>query len=812
MINSSFSILGEQAQLPIFEVNRKGLASYVSDAFCELLKTPKAVLLGVPLYKLLASEELLAYITNDGGAITPNNEGSTEAVIKLEVALPSSPEKYNLTLWASEEQEGSWRGLLTETSIASENTTFTDSRFKALEELLINQSGTPLFNTLALGLLNMLHADVVFIGELMEGGQNMGNISMAASIGFPAMTSYSLVHTPCEEIMEDVTACYYSHDVHKLFPKDEILKDYGIEGYVGVPLINSQGHSIGIIVALYQSPVASPELAVAVLEMISRVVATEMERSQVVSGDLYRYKALINSMTEGVVFYDITGEVMTHNVAAEGILGTSSDELEAGNILFKDWDAIDENRMRVPVDKYPAYITLKTQRPCHNVTLGFKRKGEEVWLNFNTEPIWNDEGQFIGTMATFFDISSLKLAQESLEKSEERFRHLFDSMSEAIVIINKQGEITLANNAVTTCFGYKVNELLGKSFTMLAPPNQRKKQWQILQLFFQLSDVKNYLIGGDKEMLGLRANGTEIPIEINLTHIIIDHLPHIICSIRDMSQNRRYLQLETAYKKITDSVQYAKRIQMALLGGHQGVIDAFKETCIFFSPKDVVSGDFYWFEEKQRLNMINGKATTQSLKILIVADCTGHGVPGAFMAALGNAFIHEIVNEHHVVEPHHILSALNTKIITTLQKQVDVELHDGMDMGVIVLDEGKKHLYFAGARHSLYMIRNGVLDYVRGTGHSLGGKTRLNTEQKYEKHTIAFQEGDRFYLSTDGFQDQFGGPNGKKYMRSKFKQLLIDLCKVPMEQQEGVFREELETWRGIKEVQTDDVLVVGIEM
>ena len=226
----------------------------------------------------------------------------------------------------------------------------------------------------------------------------------------------------------------------------------------------------------------------------------------------------------------------------------------------------------------------------------------------------------------------------------------------------------------------------------------------------------------------------------------------------------------------------------------------------------MVSGDFYWFEEIQRLHIVAGVPTTQRLKILIVSDCTGHGVPGAFMAALGNAFIHEIVNEHHIVEPHHILMALNTKITSTLQKQDGIALRDGMDMGIIVWDEQKEQIYFAGARHSLYMLRDGELNYIRGDGHSLGGKMRTDAEHNYNKQTIATKSGDRFYLSTDGFQDQFGGPEGKKYMRSKFKQMLIDLWDTPMNQQAAIFKDELETWQGHKEVQTDDVLVIGVEI
>jgi PAS domain S-box-containing protein len=471
----------------------------------------------------------------------------------------------------------------------------------------------------------------------------------------------------------------------------------------------------------------------------------------------------------------------------------------------------------VPIDELPFMKTLRTLQPQHQVVLGLRRPRDHhrVWLSINAEPIWSEGGELAGVVSTIADITENKLAKDQLARSESRFRLLFESVSYAIVIVDERGVIMMTNPAAGECFGYDAKELVGKPVATLIPSDDGGNMPSLLREAFQTPLAQGHEPGLRTEIEGRHADGSEIPLDVTLTHLAIHQHRYVLCTMKDISEDRRYIELERAHKKITDSVRYAQRIQMAQLGNYQDIVSAFKDATIFFSPKDIVSGDFYWFTKVQRLHFDEKamRSETQTLKILVVADCTGHGVPGAFMAALGNAFLHEIVNEHHVIEPHRILSLLDQKIVSTLQNRGSVSMDDGMDMSVLVLDEQQRLLHFAGAKQIMYAVRQGAIEQYKGAPYSLGGKQlERNGQKRFLKETIAIQPGDRYYLASDGFQDQFGRESGRKYLRSNFRKLLLRLADVPMNEQAACFAEELNAWKGLQASQTDDILILGIEV
>lgn len=268
--------------------------------------------------------------------------------------------------------------------------------------------------------------------------------------------------------------------------------------------------------------------------------------------------------------------------------------------------------------------------------------------------------------------------------------------------------------------------------------------------------------------------------------------------------------LSDALKEITHSIEYAKRIQKAVLGNPQELISSFRQGFILFEPRDIVSGDFFW-----HANIPGGPEKpdndTGEIKVLIAADCTGHGIPGAFMTIMGNALLDEIVNERGMIQPDHILQELDQKVMTTLQTRDGVEgTNDGMDMAVLMIDEQKQQAHFAGAKSPLWFICEGEIHEIKGSKYPVGS-TQYQSPKTYESHTLTLKKNTTFYLFSDGFQDQFGGTDDKKYLRSRFRRFLLSISHFPFSKQKSLLQTELETWKG-GNLQTDDILVIGIQV
>ncbi len=271
---------------------------------------------------------------------------------------------------------------------------------------------------------------------------------------------------------------------------------------------------------------------------------------------------------------------------------------------------------------------------------------------------------------------------------------------------------------------------------------------------------------------------------------------------------RKTAIIEKKNKNITASINYASRIQKAIIGNEDAVSSNFKESFILIKPKDIVSGDFYWYTEVKRLGTIKGTDDRQSIyfKIIAAADCTGHGIPGAFMTVMGNALLDEIINENKVTNPSRILSVLDRKLLMKLRQH---NVNDGMDIAMLIFDDENHIVTFAGANNPLYYVRDGEMHQVRGAKFPIGS-TQYKTKKKFESHSIDYLPGDTFYIFTDGFQDQFGGEEGRKYYKKSFRELLLRISSLPMKEQKIILEEELMQWQG-DQAQTDDILVIGIK-
>lgn len=271
-------------------------------------------------------------------------------------------------------------------------------------------------------------------------------------------------------------------------------------------------------------------------------------------------------------------------------------------------------------------------------------------------------------------------------------------------------------------------------------------------------------------------------------------------SVIEISAQKKII--EEKNKDITDSIKYAKRIQEVILPPQENATPLFSESFILFLPKDVVSGDFYWYCRKG------------DKKLVAAVDCTGHGVPGALMSMLGNAFLNEIVNEKNILQPSEILSELRHRVKTALKQTGEVgEAKDGMDMALLCFNDDNTVVEYAGAHNPLWIFKKGPGGYAlkeygadkRPVGYFIGKSL------PFTNHTIELEKGDTLYIFSDGYGDQFGGPKGKKFKSAQLRQLLLSVQDSSMTEQKNILQQAFIEWKGRHE-QIDDVCVIGIRV
>lgn len=255
-------------------------------------------------------------------------------------------------------------------------------------------------------------------------------------------------------------------------------------------------------------------------------------------------------------------------------------------------------------------------------------------------------------------------------------------------------------------------------------------------------------------------------------------------------------KLKIAYSEIKDSISYAKRIQESILPAEHMITDVFKDSFIFYKPKDVVCGDFYWFTK------IGDEA------IIAAVDCTGHGVPGAFMTVIGNSLLNQIITFSGVTNPSSILSQLDQKLHQTLKQHGNIITNDGMDAAVCRYKISKNEITFSGAKRPLYYYKKGELVEIKGNKSPIGSFTH-NLDKNFSEHKIQVSKDDTLYIFSDGLQDQFGGSEGKKFMISRFRNMLNSIQSLSMKDQAKKIEKEIASWQMDYE-QTDDMLLIGI--
>jgi serine phosphatase RsbU (regulator of sigma subunit) len=261
--------------------------------------------------------------------------------------------------------------------------------------------------------------------------------------------------------------------------------------------------------------------------------------------------------------------------------------------------------------------------------------------------------------------------------------------------------------------------------------------------------------------------------------------------------NKQKKIIESKNKDITSSIRYAKKIQEAILPSERSIKKYLPNSFVFYRPRDIVSGDFYWFKHSHDVSYI------------AAVDCTGHGVPGAFMSMIGNTILNKLVPDYHT-QPAQILNSMRKEVITTMEQGEENSQQDGMDIAFCAINHRTRVLEYAGAFNPLCLFRDGELIETRADRMPIGsyfGKI----DKEYTNHSMELKAGDSFYIYSDGFQDQIGGKGDRKYSSKNFKKFLQTIHEQDPESQLMHIENEINEWKG-KEEQLDDMLIIGVKV
>ena len=433
------------------------------------------------------------------------------------------------------------------------------------------------------------------------------------------------------------------------------------------------------------------------------------------------------------------------------------------------------------------------------------KKKEEKWIRVIGIPSYQKD-EIVSLYGLVQDINERKQYEDTLE----RLAVIAQKTSDLIVVTDRKGRVEWVNDSFTRVTEYTFEEVKGKKPGKLLqgvdtnPEHVKKIAEGIAKQKPFSQEILNYTKSGKPYWNYINITPI-LDEEKNLTRFIgiqynITKLKNAEQQILIKNQQLKMMldTLEVQKNDIISSIEYAQRIQKAVLSDEEKGLQKFKNSFVFYQPRDIISGDFYWFSdlgEKQ---------------VVIMADCTGHGVPGAFMTMLGATALNEIINEGDVADPAEVLYLLDKKILQNLHSGKNT-VEDGMDLGVLFFEKDQQRILYAGAKIPLYYKHpKSQMNIIKGSTFPVGS-SQFQGKKKFENHQIDWQEDTWFYLASDGFQDQFGGENNKKFMIPNFRGLLSSMSHLGSEQQCSRLQEAFGNWKQDKD-QTDDVLVVGVQI
>jgi PAS domain S-box-containing protein len=511
---------------------------------------------------------------------------------------------------------------------------------------------------------------------------------------------------------------------------------------------------------------------------------------QQVENEQRRTQILLENASEVITIYEADGIVKYVSPSVERILGYKAEEM----VGVSDIEYIEQGR-----ERFQKMFQDLLQYPDERITIEFtyrKKSGESVWLESTGNNLLNDP-VIKGIVLNIRDITERKRAEK-----EERMRGQMQALSEnsldLIFRLDKEARVYYVNPTIKQYTGIDkevyLQNLLNEE---ILPAPVIERFLQAIQAIERREVKQSYEIEFPSIMGNRNMSVNAIP-EKNAENQVesILFVAHDITELKAKEE-----QLREIYKKVQDSINYAKRIQEAIMPETSILQRFFADSFILFRPKDVVSGDFPWLVEKDK-------------DVYIAAvDCTGHGVPGALMSLIGYFLLNNIVDTHENLSASAILDLLDEQVTKTLRQDTpDSVTKDGMDISLAKINVEQQLLEYAGAHRPLYYLNaeNGELDEIKGNKFPIGGAQYRN-RTNFDNFSIQYKPGDIALLFSDGLPDQFGGPDNRKFSPKRIRDILKNSLNVPMTQVDISMNQELNEWmKGGEVKQTDDILVIGI--
>ncbi len=500
-----------------------------------------------------------------------------------------------------------------------------------------------------------------------------------------------------------------------------------------------------------------------------------------------RMQLLLENASEVIAIYEEDGAIRYISPSVETILGYSQKEMQGSN----DIDNVHPDRREM----YQNIFTQLRENPDQKVTAQFEyraKNGDYIWLestgtNFMSNPAIHG-----------YILNSRDITERRRAELEQRMRSKMQALSENSLdlITRLENEaISYVNPIIETYTGKVPSHFLNKKIKEAELDSRILEGW--LRVVEQVNSSNDKV---STEMAFPSAMGDRV-MQVNAIpeYDENDVIESVLVVSHDITERKVIeLEIQNKNKKINDSINYAKRIQNAILPNNRIISKALPDSFILYKPRDVVSGDFPWFVQIKN-------------DIFIAAvDCTGHGVPGALLSLIGYFLLNDIVRSRKIAEPGKILDMLDEGVTQTLrQDQDDSATKDGMDIALCRIDTETGEVEYAGAHRPLYMMKDGVMDEIKGNKFPIGGGIYKN-QTNFTTTKFKVSKGDSVYFCSDGFPDQFGGPEIRKFGPKKVREIIEKVHHEPMEEAMKTFDKEWESWRADHK-QTDDVLLIGIK-
>ena len=501
-----------------------------------------------------------------------------------------------------------------------------------------------------------------------------------------------------------------------------------------------------------------------------------------------RMQLLLENASEVITIYEEDETIRYISPSVEPILGYTQKEMMGSS----DADKVNPEH----VEEFKSMFKSLLQNADEQITIQYEYKtkdGNYIWIestgtNFMSNPAIH------GLIVNSRDITERRRAEQ-----EQRMRSKMQALSE-----NSLDLITRLEDDSISYINPVIEEYTGKSPSRFL--NQKIKEADLAQNVLDkwLEIIEEVNQTNDKV-----ASEMDFPSEMGDRIMQVNAIPEfddnqklesVLVVSHDITERKMIeLEIQNKNKKIADSINYAKRIQNAILPNNNVITKVLPDSFIFYKPKDVVSGDFPWY-----------------VKIgddiyMAAVDCTGHGVPGALLSLIGYFLLNDIVRSRKITDPGIILDQLDEGVTTTLrQDQDDSKTKDGMDIALCKINTATRNIEYAGAHRPLYIVKNGEMEEIKGNKFAIGGGIYKN-QTNFTNHKISLKKGDSFYFCSDGFPDQFGGPEVRKYGPKRLREVIMDVHNKPMSEAHDVFDKSWTGWMG-EEKQTDDVLLIGIKL